>query len=200
MPPEVIPPETAPVDVDSKGFAPNGFDPKGMERPAPQLFTYYILGALASGPFIFVFLPILWFRYQTLRYQFEDSGLRMQVGLLFRKETITAYRRIQDIHLTSNVIQRWLGIASISIQTASGSATPEIIIEGVSEPEKLRDWLYARLRGARSGTSFVTPASSQLAAIEEASNHSDPSEVTRLLTDIRDNLAAMANRDRRGDS
>jgi putative membrane protein len=123
----------------------------------------------------------------------------MQVGLLFRKETITAYRRIQDIHLTSNVIQRWLGIASISIQTASGSAMPEIIIEGVSEPEKLRDWLYARLRGARTGSPVSSPSNS-LAAIDGSPSESDPSEITRLLTDIRDNLAAMANRDHRGES
>lgn len=195
MPPETMPPAATTADVDSQGF-----DPKGMERPAPQLFTYYILGALLSGPFIFVTLPILWFRYQTLRYRFEPSGLRMQVGLMFRKETITAYRRIQDIHLTSNVIQRWLGIASISIQTASGSAMPEIVIEGVTEPEKLRDWLYARLRGARTGSSGAHPVDSGLGAVDRSVDNANASDVTRLLTDIRDNLAAMAQRDRRGES
>jgi putative membrane protein len=76
---------------------------------------------------------------------------------------------------------------------------PEIIIEGVSEPEKLRDWLYARLRGARTGSPGSVPSNS-LAAIDGSPSESDPSEITRLLTDIRDNLAAMANRDHRGES
>ncbi|MCF7962129.1 MAG: PH domain-containing protein [Pirellula sp.] len=40
----------------------------------------------------------------------------MQLGLLFRKEVVVAFRRIQDIHVSRNLIQRWLGIASVSIQ------------------------------------------------------------------------------------
>jgi uncharacterized protein len=174
------------------------FDPNQLPLPSPQLFTYYLLGAIASGPFVFLTLPALWFRYQTLKYRFEESGLRMQVGLLFKKETVTAYRRIQDIHMTSNVIQRWLGIASISIQTASGSAMPEIVIEGVTEPEKLRDWLYERLRGTKH------PMSADRQTLPSASiNTSDGAradEVHALLTEIRDNLASIAQRGRGAES
>jgi putative membrane protein len=131
----------------------------------------------------------------TLRYEFEESGLRMRVGMLFRNETITAYRRIQDIHLTSNVLQRWLGIASISIQTASASMAPEIVIEGVSEPEKLRDWLYQRLRGTQPVDAVVAVSENDS---ENASLVND--EVTQLLTEIRDNLARLVDRDSRGGS
>lgn len=164
------------------------FDPKSLERPAPQLLTYYILGSLLSGPFLVLSLPILWFRYQTLRYRFEETGLRLHVGLLFRKETVTAYRRIQDIHVTSNVIQRWLGIASISIQTASGSAMPEIVLEGITQPEMVRDWLYERLRGARWKPG-ATPEH-----IADATTSTAQEEVTQLLSEIRDHLATVAAR------
>lgn len=174
------------------------FDPNQLPLPSPQLFTYYLLGAIASGPFVFLTLPALWFRYQTLKYRFEESGLRMQVGLLFKKETVTAYRRIQDIHLTSNVIQRWLGIASISIQTASGSAMPEIVIEGVTEPEKLRDWLYERLRGTKHSLSAGRP--SLTSAAIHTSDGARVDEVHALLTEIRDNLASIAQRGRGGES
>jgi uncharacterized protein len=171
------------------------FDPNQLPLPSPQLFTYYLLGAIASGPFVFVTLPALWFRYQTLKYRFEESGLRMQVGLLFKKETVTAYRRIQDIHLTSNVIQRWLGIASISIQTASGSAMPEIIIEGVAEPERLRDWLYERLRGTNPAAKADRRSLTTSASIN-SSDGTQADEVQALLTEIRDNLATLAQRGR----
>ena len=170
------------------------FDPNQLPLPSPQLFTYYLLGAIASGPFVFLTLPALWFRYQTLKYRFEESGLRMHVGLLFKKETVTAYRRIQDIHLTSNVIQRWLGIASISIQTASGSAMPEIIIEGVTEPERLRDWLYERLRGTNPTT--LADRRSLTSASINAFDGTQADEVQALLTEIRDNLATLAQRGR----
>ncbi len=180
------------------------FDPNRLELPAPPLLTYYILGTLFSGPFLVLLLPPLWIRYKTLKYQFEDGALRMQVGFLFRKETVTAYRRIQDIHVTSNVIQRWLGIASISIQTASGSAMPEIVLEGVTQPEKMRDWLYERLRGAKGGSapgnspgsiSGHAPSTANTLQSDQASD-----EVVELLSEIRDNLATLARRSHRGDA
>jgi hypothetical protein len=97
--------------TDEQGPYPqtNGFfDPNQVTVPAPGLFTYYILSSILSGPLLILAPPILWIRYNTLRYEFEESGLRMRVGLLFRNETITAYRRIQDFHVASNVLQRWL--------------------------------------------------------------------------------------------
>lgn len=165
----------------------DSFDPKSLERPAPQLLTYYLLQSIFAGPAIVFALPYIWFRYQTLRYTFEESGMRMRVGLIFQKEVVTAYRRIQDIHVTSNIVQRWLGISTVSIQTASGSALPEIVLEGVTNPESVRDWLYARLRGAR-GETTSTPTAQQEPTVATATEK----EVSQLLSEIRDNLATLA--------
>ena len=112
-------------------------DTKALERPSPSLLTYYILTGLLSGPGCIFVIPALIIRYNTLRYQFEDSGLRMQLGLFFRREVLVAFRRIQDIHVSRNLVQRWLGIASVSVQTASGNAMPEIVLEGVTNPDEL---------------------------------------------------------------
>lgn len=118
----------------------------------------------------------------------------MKVGVLFRKEVITAYRRIQDIHVTSNLFQRWLGIASVSIQTASGSAMPEIILEGVTNPESMRDWLYERLRGAKGQSQSPSGESSNQSVMSAGSSD----EVAQLLREIRDNLSVVANAARSG--
>jgi putative membrane protein len=113
------------------------------------LLKYYALASLLTGPgFLVVFWP-LFFKYETLRYKFEDDGMSMSWGFLYKHEINLTYRRIQDIHLTRNLIQRWLGLATVSIQTASGSAGPEMSIEGILQPEQLRDYLYSRMRGAR---------------------------------------------------
>lgn len=74
----------------------------------------------------------------------------MRWGVLFRREVYLTYRRIQDIHLTRNVLQRWMGLAKISLQTASGSKHAEMAIEGVLEADELRDYLYSQMRGARN--------------------------------------------------
>jgi putative membrane protein len=73
----------------------------------------------------------------------------MSWGILFRREIIIQYARIQDIHLRSNMVERWLGLARVLIQTASGSAGAEMTLEGFKEFEAVRDFLYHRMRGVR---------------------------------------------------
>ena len=125
------------------------FNAREIERPDPSLLKYYIIMALLTGPgFIVLFLP-MFFKYETLKYRFDDDGMSMSWGILFRREIYLTYRRIQDIHLTRNIIQRWLGLATVSIQTASGSSTPEMSVEGILEADALRDFLYTKMRGAR---------------------------------------------------
>src|SRR5262249_48816903 len=126
------------------------FDPRNIERPDSSLLKYYVITSLLTGPgFLVLFWP-LFFKYETLKYRFEEDGMSMSWGILFRHEINLTYRRIQDIHLTRNILQRWLGLATVSIQTASGSASPEMNIEGILEAEQLRDYLYSKMRGARS--------------------------------------------------
>jgi putative membrane protein len=118
-------------------------------QPHSRLLIYYTLTSLLFGPFFpFAFLPFF-FRYRTLRYEFDGEGVTMRWGILFRREISLTYARIQDIHLTSNVVERWLGLARIQIQTASGSAGAEMTIEGLRDFEMIRDGLYSRMRGVR---------------------------------------------------
>src|SRR5215212_9624226 len=121
-----------------------------LQRPDPALWKYYILTSLLSGPFIIFSLPYLYFRYHTLRYRFDAEGIHMKVGILFQREINLTYARIQDIHLRSGFIQRWLGLANVEVQTASGSTGAELVIEGFKEYEFIRDFLYTRMRGYQS--------------------------------------------------
>ncbi len=188
---------------------PTQLDTTALERPSPKLLTYYLLTGLLTGPGLVIAIPALIIRYNTLRYRFEESGLRMQLGLFFRKEVVVAFRRIQDIHVSRNLIQRWLGIASVSVQTASGNAMPEIVLEGITDPDTVRDWLYERMRGAK-GYSTASPlaaiGSDSLVPPKLGDNGGDNGgvnggvnggEVTALLRGIRDNLASMVEKSTR---
>ena len=132
----------------------------------------------------------LYIKFRTLRYRFDDEGVWRRQGLLWRREVNVAYRRIQDIHLTNGLIQRWLGLATVSIQTAAGSATPEVTIEGVLEAEALRDYLYTKMRGVRDGSSRA--ASHGDAGLQGIA--ATPDETLALLTDIRDSLRRLDER------
>lgn len=122
---------------------------RAIERPDAALLRYYLLSSLAAGPFFpFLALP-LYFRYHTMRYRFTDEGISMRWGILFRREIIIQYARIQDIHLRSNVVERWMGLGRVLIQTASGNAGAEMTLEGITIFEEVRDYLYHRMRGVK---------------------------------------------------
>ncbi|MHC5026561.1 MAG: PH domain-containing protein [Planctomycetota bacterium] len=156
------------------------FDPTTITRPAPALMTYYLLCS-ALTVFLFPIMALLfWIRFRTLRYAFDDEGVSMSWGMLFKREVYLTYRRIQDIHVTRNVFHRWLGLADVAVQTASGASGAEMTIVGVLEAEALRDYLYARMRGART---HGTDDTSENGATRE---HAD--EALTLLREIRDAL------------
>lgn len=164
------------------------FDPRRISRPDPKLQTYYLIVALAGGPFYpIVVLPLL-FKYHTLEYRFDEAGMSMSWGVLFRREIYLTYRRIQDIHVTRNLLQRWLGLSTVSVQTASGAATPEMMVEGILEAEELRDYLYQQMRGAKGQAEPAPPGS----APDSAEAVAQPDEALALLHDIRDALQACA--------
>ena len=119
-----------------------------ITRPVDRLMTYYVLKAVTTLIAFPLTVVILYFRYHTMRYEFGPEGLRMSWGILFRHEVMLNYARIQDIHLRSNAIERAIGLARIEIQTASGSSSSVMTLEGLPDPEAMRDYLYSRMHGA----------------------------------------------------
>jgi putative membrane protein len=139
------------------------------DRPHPRLFPYYFLLSFLAGPGMPFLLTYLYFRYHTMRYRFDEQGVSMSWGILFRREINLTYARIQDIHLTSNLVERWLGLARIQVQTASGSSGAEMTIEGILEFERLRDFLYSKMRGTKGPAGATGPHPPGISAASTAS-------------------------------
>jgi putative membrane protein len=118
----------------------------------------------------------------------------MKVGILFRREVNLTYARIQDIHLRSNILQRWLGLGNVQIQTASGSSGPELIIEGFKEFEAIRDFLYTRMRGYQTHGEAPAQADEKVAGSAQTSQpaalaaSAPETEALSLLHSIRDEM------------
>jgi len=165
-----------------------GFDPRSITQPHERLLTYYFILALLTLPAFPVTMLALYIKYRTMRFRFDHEGIWKRQGLLWRHETNVAYRRIQDIHLTNGIIQRWLGLATVSIQTAAGSSTAEVTIEGVLEAEALRDYLYTKMRGVRDGAHAAAHVP------EGAGDGETHDETLALLTEIRDSLRQLETR------
>ncbi len=162
---------------------------QAIERPDKSLLTYYLLSCLTFPPLLIIAGPYLYFRYHTMRYKFTDDGISMSWGILFRREIIVNYARIQDIHLKSNLVERWLGLARILVQTASGSGAAEMTIEGLKEFEALRDFLYSRMRGVKDHRAAPHPAPAEPAPVAGTAARSD--ELAAALRETAAELRAV---------
>ena len=159
-----------------------------LTRPDRSLLTLYIIySAAANVVFPFAFLP-LYFHFITLRYRFDREGVSVSSGFLWRREAYLTYARIQDIHVSRNIFERWLGIGTVQIQTASGSASAQESIVGVRAFNEIRNFLYARMRGHKLQHQGEF-APSQSAPARSAPAQSAP--IDEVLRGIRDELRAI---------
>ena len=167
-------------------------------RPDAKLWTYYIVSSFVLGPLFWIALVPLYFRYHTMHYRFDQEGISMGWGILFRREIHLTYSRIQDIHLVANFVERWLGLARIQIQTASGSSNAEMTLEGLLRTDEVRDFLYSRMRGARDSRGGARPSVTvpEVAIAEGSPDLAEVlAEVAAELRSVR--LALEAARDRK---
>ena len=167
---------------------------RALRRPHPKLLRYYVLFSLITGPaFPFVF-AYLFLRYRTLRYRFDDEGVTMSWGALFKREISLTYSRIQDIHLRSNAVERWLGLSRLLVQTASGSAKAEMKVEGLLELSAVRNFMYARMRGARAAHQATEPGGALPVPVAE----DDAATLASTLREIAREVAAIRSELERG--
>jgi putative membrane protein len=162
-----------------------------IERPHRSLWNYYLLCCCVIPPLFPILVLPHWFRYHTLRYKFTAEGISMSWGILFRREIILNYARIQDIHLRSNIVERWFGLARVLVQTASGSSSAEMVIEGVKEFDTVRDFLYSKMRGVKDHpprASTPPPHKAIAATTGEAELAAVLREVARELREVRQAL------------
>ena len=162
-------------------------------RPDRKLLTLYLLRCLLTGPGFFILILPAFFKYETLRYRFDEDGITMSWGILWRREIFLTYARIQDIHLSRGLLERWLGLGTIHIQTAAGSSGSEMAVVGLIEHDVVRDFLYLQMRGARFGDRAAEERAAATDAAEPETG-ADDDEIVGLLTEIRDGVRAVAQR------
>jgi len=84
-----------------------------LTRPDDKLLWLYVIYSLFANIFFLFALIPLFFRFKTLRYRFDAEGVSVAHGILWRRETYLTYARIQDIHVSRNIFERWLGLGKV---------------------------------------------------------------------------------------
>ena len=82
--------------------------------------------------------PIMYAK--TLRYSLDGFTLRIEEGVLIRKQKSIPLDRVTDLELVQGPLMRLFGLWKICVQTAgSAQQRPEGVLHGLANPQEMRD-------------------------------------------------------------
>jgi membrane protein YdbS with pleckstrin-like domain len=101
-------------------------------------------------------------RYDTTWYVMTSRSLRLRRGIWTIHETTITFENVQNLAVHQGPLERFFGIGNVLVQTAGGGGQTTHegqaaslgghrgLIEGVADPESIRDLILPRLRQART--------------------------------------------------
>ncbi|MEM8931553.1 MAG: PH domain-containing protein [Acidobacteriota bacterium] len=121
-------------------------------------------------------------RYAVFRYRLGDEELHLRDGILQRNERHVPYARIQNVDLVQNPIHRWLDVATVRLETASGGE-PEasISVLPLATVEELRQRV---LHGRRAVSAVGSDAVASDGATADTTRRSIDADLERSLLDV----------------
>jgi uncharacterized membrane protein YdbT with pleckstrin-like domain len=128
-----------------------------------------------------IMVPILILWVKNLRYEIEEDKVTIYKGILTKVQKNIPYRAITDFMVHRSLFDRFLGIASIRIQTAGQSQTA-VGYEG--NLAGLKDWaqLHERLRAR---VKSLHPFSDSLGVMESASGATTAQVLEQILEELK---------------
>ncbi|KYH25476.1 bacterial membrane flanked domain protein [Halalkalicoccus paucihalophilus] len=98
--------------------------------------------------------------YKRFEYETTPDTFDIHSGVVSRRNREIPYRRVQNVDISRNVVQRALGIAELRIETAGGGETEAILrYVGYEEAKRLQNELRRRKRAeSTTATSEGSPA------------------------------------------
>jgi len=113
---------------------------------------------LAVGAMLAIVLGIAAFvgyfiaRYRRFEYELTADTFDIRSGVLSRRKREIPLRRIQNVDISQNVVQRALGIADVGLETAGGGGTEaQLRYVGVDDAEALQSEISRLSRTAKTG-------------------------------------------------
>lgn len=86
-------------------------------------------------------------RRRMVRYTLTDSKVEIDAGFIVQNSRNVPLRSIQDVFVTSTVVQRILGFGDVIIDNASEDGG-KIVLKDIPQPKKYADLLLSALRHA----------------------------------------------------
>lgn len=137
---------------------------------------FIILGLAIAGIIWACIWAVLY--YPTVLYHMNETEISWKRGVMFRQTGIVPYNRITNVDIVQGPLMRLFGVHNLKIDTASGSGTnkAEIRLEGIADPEPLRDLIMTYVRG-------LSPAPCAIGA--EFKQSDEPVDIETLVEEVR---------------
>ena len=106
---------------------------------------------IIAGPVLLIALALIirvpQTRYNARGYQISADRLRVVRGLMFRFDTVVPFGRVQHIDVHQGPLDRFFGIASLTLHTA-GSHNASVSLPGLGEElaREMREEIRAHIR------------------------------------------------------
>ncbi len=101
--------------------------------------------SILIGLLLFVIPAFYHFKRKLVRYTLTDSKLEIDEGFVSRTTRNVAIRRIQDVTVSSNVMQRLLGFGNLVIDNASEQGG-KVVLKNIDKPKYYADVLLRQMR------------------------------------------------------
>jgi uncharacterized membrane protein YdbT with pleckstrin-like domain len=133
---------------------------------------WWLPATLLSGPY-----------YRSLSYEIHEDGVIVRVGILTRSVKHVPYRTVTNMTVRRGVLDRWLGLGSLDIQTAgiSGSSKAEQSLVGLENADEVYALVAAELRRVRGA---MAPTAAGVEG-EETAEIAPAETLAALLAEVR---------------
>ncbi|KQY59605.1 hypothetical protein ASD11_08620 [Aeromicrobium sp. Root495] len=114
----------------------------GVLLPVPSVVSWVLLGAAAA-----TVLGAAWTwswadrSRRAVGYAEQEDDLIVSSGVMFRRLVAVPYGRMQFVDVSADPLERWLGIATVTLHTASTETAAEIPGLPAEEATRLRNRL-----------------------------------------------------------
>ena len=103
---------------------------------------WWVVALILIGPY-----------YRSLRYEVQDDEVVVNAGIWTKSVKHVPYRTVTNMEVKRDVVDRWLGIGTLNIQTAgmSGQKGAEERLVGLSNVQEVYEAVVEELRRFRGG-------------------------------------------------
>jgi uncharacterized membrane protein YdbT with pleckstrin-like domain len=152
----------------------------GEVRVRGALLMLFIVAVL-DGAWWLVVMFLLGPYYRSLRYEIQDDEVVVHAGIWTKSVKHVPYRTVTNLTVKRDVLDRWLGLGTLNVQTAgmSGQTGAEEHLVGLADVQNVYDGVATELRRFRGS---MAPTQAE---VEEATVPTQPDALNELLVEVR---------------